>query len=493
MYTLAVILTFLNSFAFFGLIYLKTHVGMVSVDEIIYHLKVPLAGTANVMVLSLIGFLVVLPLLTTLIAAFILKRLHVDFRLKTKKKDIHYASDKIATRVFVVFALVALVAQLIFADHKLGVTDYIANQLEDSPFIEDHYVDPEKTEIEFPEKKRNLIHIYLESMEGTFFDKTNNGYQKESLIPELQQLAQENTNFSHTSGLGGAMGSFGVSWTMAALVSSTAGIPMKLPVMENFGTYTSSLLQKTYTLGNILEKEGYKNVFMAGSDATFGGRKVYYQGHGNYEIKDLFTAYKDGIVEDGYYNFWGFEDSYLFNYAKKELTELAKSDQPFNFEVLTVNSHFPDGLVEKDCDTSKYSDSYTNAVRCSSKYVSAFVKWIQEQDFYENTTIIISGDHLSMANNPILGDDNYPRNVYNVIINSAIKNPDQKVTKNRLFTTMDFFPTALAAIGAKIDGDKLGLGVNLYSGQPTLAEELGLDVLNDELIKRSNFYTNKFI
>ena len=28
--------------------------------------------------------------------------------------------------------------------------------------------------------------------------------------------------------------------------------------------------------------------------------------------------------------------------------------------------------------------------------VDAFVKWIQKQPFYENTTIIISGDHLTM-------------------------------------------------------------------------------------------------
>ena len=46
------------------------------------------------------------------------------------------------------------------------------------------------------------------------------------------------------------------------------------------------------------------------------------------------------------------------------------------------------------------------------------------------------------------------RVVYNVIINSDL---ETERTKNRLFTTMDMYPTTLAALGVKISGDKLGL------------------------------------
>ena len=84
-------------------------------------------------------------------------------------------------------------------------------------------------------------------------------------------------------------------------------------------------------------------------------------------------------------------------------------------------------------------------------------------------------------------DENYTRGVYNVIINSAI---DGDNTKNRQFSTMDLYPTILASMGVKIEGERLGLGTNLFSGKKTLIEELGFDYVNDEIKKNSTFYND---
>lgn len=75
--------------------------------------------------------------------------------------------------------------------------------------------------------------------------------------------------------------------------------------------------------------------------------------------------------------------------------------------------------------------------------------------------------------------------MYNAIINAPIVPVNQK---NRQATTMDMFPTTIAALGAQIEGERLGLGTNLFSAEPTLAEKVGLDVLNGEVRKRSVFY-----
>ena len=47
------------------------------------------------------------------------------------------------------------------------------------------------------------------------------------------------------------------------------------------------------------------------------------------------------------------------------------------------------------------------------------------------------------------------------------------------------FPTTLSAIGADIEGDRLGLGTDLFSSTPTLCEELGEDLYKEELEKSS--------
>ena len=58
---------------------------------------------------------------------------------------------------------------------------------------------------------------------------------------------------------------------------------------------------------------------------------------------------------------------------------------------------------------------------------------------------------------------------------------------------MDIYPTTLAAMGARIDGNRLGLGINLYSGEQTLLEKYGQDYLDIELIKDSKLYRKEIL
>ena len=63
----------------------------------------------------------------------------------------------------------------------------------------------------------------------------------------------------------------------------------------------------------------------------------------------------------------------------------------------------------------------------------------------------------------------------------------------RKYTTVDLFPTTLAAMGVQIEGNRLGLGVNLYSGEKTLYERYGKDYLEVELLKDSKLYRQKLL
>ena len=88
--------------------------------------------------------------------------------------------------------------------------------------------------------------------------------------------------------------------------------------------------------------------------------------------------------------------------------------------------------------------------------------------------------------------DSYTNEVYNCFINSAVT-ADEGVEKNREFSTCDIFPTVLASLGVKIDGDRLALGTNLFSGLPTIPERMGRETFYDELQKSSRFYKKRFI
>lgn len=390
----------------------------------------------------------------------------------------------------IVLTLALLAGALVITGGHL----YIYDMFHETPIFEEEYVAPDSVEITFPEKKRNLIYIFLESMETTYFAKEQGGAEDVNLIPELYALAQENLNFSESDSVGGFRSPSGTTWTIGAMVAHTSGVPLKTPAnvddWQNGYGKEGVFLPGLTSLSDILHENGYYQTLMVGSVASFGGRKVYYETHGTDFVYELTTARKDGIVPGDYFVWWGMEDKYLFEYAKQELTEISQKDQPFAFTMLTVDTHHIGGYICEYCG-SDHEEQYENVISCSSKQVLEFVEWIQQQPFYENTTVIICGDHPSMDKGYFSRniDENYTRRIYNCFINAPV---DTAYSKNRDFTSLDMFPTTLAAMGCTIEGDRLGLGTNLFSGKKTLAEEMTYDRLDRDIAKKSEFYAVEF-
>ena len=85
----------------------------------------------------------------------------------------------------------------------------------------------------------------------------------------------------------------------------------------------------------------------------------------------------------------------------------------------------------------------------------------------------------------------YDRRIFNAIINPAVK-PAKGASRNRKFLAFDWLPTILAALGVKVEGERLALGTNLFSGKKTLVEELGsYDAVNLPMEKPSLFYNTE--
>ena len=58
--------------------------------------------------------------------------------------------------------------------------------------------------------------------------------------------------------------------------------------------------------------------------------------------------------------FWGYEDEKLFEFAKADLTELAKSDQPFHMAIQTMDTHNEDGYKCRLCNDDFGKNQYSN-------------------------------------------------------------------------------------------------------------------------------------
>ena len=475
----------------------KTEFGDMSIDQLIINLVSPVSGANDTDFISALEGPVLLTILATSVTVLlfvVLRRILAQKQVLPKSRALLFLRRHFAG----IASAVILLGGLSYGIYAYHLTDVIHAYLSKSTIIDDNYVDPRDVNIQFPEKKRNLIHIYLESMENSYMSKDLGGFMDENLIPELTQLATEGYSFSHLDqGFGGPQSAVGTTWSVASMVNMTTGLPMKTPTEPNAYGSADNFLPGAYTLGDLLAQQGYEQTLMFGADADFGGLTYYYRSHGDFKIMDYKYAKQNGLIPKNYQVWWGFEDDKLFSFAKEEITRLSQTGKPFHFVMETADTHRPDGYLSPHAPTP-HENQYANVLSYNSAQVYEFVRWIQQQPFYDNTTVVIIGDHLSMETNFFEFydfDEDYHRSQYNVILNPAPSVPQKRdeMMFNRVYANFDMFPTILSSMGVTIEGSRLGIGTDLFSGKKTLFEEYGFEYANEELGKMSVLYNREIL
>lgn len=391
-------------------------------------------------------------------------------------------------------SVVTLGACTNLAFQLLPLKEIVQSQTRSENFLATNYVEPANV-LKSPEHQRNFIHIYMESVENSYYDEQHGGYGPENLMPDLLRLNQEAIFFTQhpepkpgqPTQFGGPHQTFGAVHSLAAMVNMESGIPMKTSVADGEANMS---YPNFHTVGDILAADGYNNEIMLGADANWGNLDRYYIEHGNFTVFDHRHAIQKGLIPPDYHQWWGYEDDKLYEYAKDELTRLSQEDKPFYFILENADTHFPDGYVSVNMKEKPFEKQYANVIFYSQAEVVKFVEWCKTQPWYENTTIQITGDHRSMDRH-FFADWNpdYERTVVNMYINPApTLKFDRERQFNRSFAPFDIFPTTLATLGYTINGQRLGIGTNLYSDMPTLAEHVGLETLNAKLASKDEFY-----
>ncbi len=473
---LSYLLVYLSIFFITGVLWILGNFGEISVSQIVFLLMVPMEGADSSIIWKFVYDCLLLPFIY---CCFLFFFIYILIKIKNR---ISIIFDKHILKLSFVICIISF----IYSGHSIGLFSYLQSLLRNSTLFEDYYIDPSEVEFDFPEQKRNLIYIFMESMEISYYSEELGGVEESNLIPELYEIAEENLTFNNN---GGFYVPEGTGWTVGAMVAQTSGLPLLIPIDGNsYGSFRSFLPGAT-SIGDILSEAGYRQKLLIGSDASFGGRREYFTQHGNYDIVDYIAAKEKQYIDENYYVWWGYEDSKLYEFAKEEVKELAKGSEPFNLTMLTVDTHFFDGYLCDECE-QVYESQYENVIACASRQLYNFLTWIKQQDFYENTTIVIAGDHLTMDNDFFASiDSNYVRKGYYVFINSAAEYQGN----DREVSSFDFFPTTLASMGIKFNEDRLGLGTNLFSETPTLVEELGWEELNEQLRMTSKLYNNEIL
>jgi len=296
-------------------------------------------------------------------------------------------------------------------------------------------------------KDYNLVYIYAESLEKTYFD--------ESLFPglmkNLQALKKRSTEFNDINQVSGT------GWTIGGMTATQCGIPLFTTSYGNSMNGTSDFLSGATCLGDILKSKGYHLTFMQGSSIDFSGIRNLYKTHKfdevfGFEKLSKLTTHKE------YFNGWGLYDDSLFPLVYKKFDELSKTNKPFALFMATMDTHHPYGMTSKSCKDMPYDtggNSILNAVHCSDQLISDFIKQIQNGNYKRKTLVVLTSDHLAMRNTASdLLKKKKRKNLF------LIFDPFQKqyISIEKPASMLDVGSTVLHALGIK---SNFGLGRNL--------------------------------
>ena len=301
-----------------------------------------------------------------------------------------------------------------------------------------YYNEPRLTSIN--SDKKNLVYIYAESLERTYFD--------ENIFPgltsNLKELERKSTSFTDISQIGGT------GWTMGGITASQFGIPLITPSHGNSMSGMDQFLPAAIGMSDLLSKAGYHLAFMGGASLEFGGTGKLFSSHGFDEVlgRDELIMQTEDL---SYISTWGLYDDSLLELVYKRFLELSASETNFGLYTLTLDTHSRRGHTSKSVQEIEYGDgsnSMLNTVAQSDRLLAEFINKIMESPYGDNTVIVLASDHLAMENTAteILREFEEQRRNLFMIIESDSKNG---LEVKRHGTPLDIAPTILPSLVLK--------------------------------------------
>lgn len=254
-------------------------------------------------------------------------------------------------------------------------------------YIKDEIRSNEQSELFGYAKDRNVFFISAESVQKFVIENT---LHDEEITPFLNKLIDDKDtfyfeNFYHQTAQGKTSDSEFITENSLYPLSSGA-------------VFFTHAQNDYHSMPEILDENGYDSFVFHVNDDTFWNRNQMYEAMNITKFYDQSYYEVDKAQEVG----WGMKDKEFFRQTVPMLGELRR---PFYAKLITLTNHFPFELDEEDRTLEPYNsgsqtlNNYFPTVRYTDEAIEAFFDQLKEAGLYEDSVIVIMGDHDGISAN----------------------------------------------------------------------------------------------
>lgn len=309
---------------------------------------------------------------------------------------------------------------------------------------------------------RNIIAISLESLQSFVINQEMNG---EVVTPFLNELTKDKdtyyfSDFYHQTGLGKTSDSEFI------FENSLYGLGRGAVFFTHGGNTYNTFAER-------LGKEGYFTNIMHANNKSFWNRDMIYD---SFNIEKFYDVESYTVTEEASVN-WGLKDIPFFEQSAQMMADMP---QPFYSRLITLTNHYPFYLDPEDMLIPEYDSNsgtlnrYFQTVRYLDESVKEFFDDLKEQGVYENSIIVMYGDHYGISENhnkamakylnkeEITAHDSALLQSVPLYIHIPGSNDGQEITEAS--GQLDLRPTLLHLLGIDTTKD-MQLGSDLFSDE----------------------------
>lgn len=306
---------------------------------------------------------------------------------------------------------------------------------------------------------KHLILIQMESLQNFVINLKVGGRE---ITPVLNDLAKSHVYFPHFYQQVGQ----GNTSDAEYVVNTSSFIPARGAATQVYGGKELPGLPK------LLAKAGYQTATFHTNDVEFWNRDELYHALGFHHIYDKAYFGEEDVL------FFGASDEVLYRETAAALDKLAEHG-PFYAHVIAMSSHHPYTLPEDkrliDLPT-RYDDTLVGDYLVAQHYadyaLGLFIEDLKERGLWEDSLVIIYGDHLGLPINSLNQDDHqlleevfgreYTHkdmiNIPLIMIVDGIPSGEHQ----QLGGQVDILPTAANLLGISLD-DQIYFGQDLLN------------------------------